>query len=69
MLVNQTIIADIRSIIVNAKEAAVRAVDHHRTLMYWEIGKRIFEEEQAGKDRAGYGKYLTRFIAGELEPE
>lgn len=37
--------------------------------MYWHIGQRIFEEEQDGKDRADYGKYLTEFIAGELEPE
>ncbi|MCY1533609.1 putative nuclease YhcG [compost metagenome] len=37
--------------------------------MYWHIGKRIFEEEQKGKDRADYGKYLTQFIAHELEPE
>ena len=37
--------------------------------MYWHIGKRIFDEEQDGKDRADYGKYLTEYIAGELEPE
>jgi predicted nuclease of restriction endonuclease-like (RecB) superfamily len=37
--------------------------------MYWDIGKRIFEEEQEGKDRADYGKYLTEYIANELEPE
>lgn len=69
MLVNQSIIIDIKAIISKAKEQAVRSVDHHRTLMYWEIGKRIFEEEQEGKDRADYGKYLTQFIAKEIEPE
>lgn len=37
--------------------------------MYWQIGQRIFEEEQQGKDRANYGNYLTRFIADQLEPE
>lgn len=37
--------------------------------MYWHIGKRIFDEEQDGKDRADYGKCLTEYIAGELEPE
>lgn len=31
--------------------------------MYWQIGQRIFEEEQQGKDRADYGNYLTKFIA------
>jgi len=69
MLVNQTIITDIKAIIAHSKDNAIRAVDHQRTLMYWHIGKRIFEEEQQGKDRADYGKYLTQFIAKELEPE
>ena len=69
MLVNRSIITDIKSIIAQARDNAVRAVDHQRTLMYWHIGKRIFEEEQEGKDRADYGKYLTEYIAGELEPE
>ncbi len=69
MLVNQSIISDIKSIIAKAQDNAVRAVDHQRTLMYWHIGKRIFEEEQEGKDRADYGKYLTEYIASELEPE
>lgn len=69
MLADPSIISDIKAIISNAKEKAVRAVDHQRTLMYWEIGKRIFEEEQEGKDRADYGKYLTQFIAQEIEPE
>jgi predicted nuclease of restriction endonuclease-like (RecB) superfamily len=69
MLTNQSVISDIKAIIAQARNNAVRAVDHQRTLMYWHIGKRIFEEEQEGKDRADYGKYLTEYIASELEPE
>ncbi|GAA3966314.1 DUF1016 N-terminal domain-containing protein [Mucilaginibacter dorajii] len=69
MLINQSIITDIQSIINNAKDRAIRSVDHERTLMYWYIGQRIFEEEQQGKDRADYGNYLTKFIADQLEPE
>lgn len=69
MLVNQSIISDIKAIISQSRDNAIRAVDHQRTLMYWHIGKRIFEEEQEGKDRADYGKYLTKYIAEELEPE
>ena len=37
--------------------------------MYWHIGRRIFEEEQLGKDRADYGTYLIRNLAKQLEPE
>jgi predicted nuclease of restriction endonuclease-like (RecB) superfamily len=66
---DQSVIADIKAIIVQSKGKALRAVDHQRTLMYWDIGKRIFEEEQEGKDRADYGRYLTEYIAKELEPE
>ncbi len=67
--INQAVIADIKAIIFNAREKAIRIVDHERTLMYWHIGKRIFEEEQQGKDRADYGQYQTEFIAEQLEPE
>jgi predicted nuclease of restriction endonuclease-like (RecB) superfamily len=69
MLVNQSIIPDIKTIIATAKDKAIRTVDNERTIMYWNIGKRIFEEEQQGKDRAEYGEYLTKYIAAALEPE
>jgi predicted nuclease of restriction endonuclease-like (RecB) superfamily len=69
MIINQSVIADIKTIILNAKDSAIRLVDNERTIMYWHIGKRIFEEEQDGKDRADYGNYLTKFIAEQLEPE
>ncbi|QQD12311.1 YhcG family protein [Sphingobacterium sp. UDSM-2020] len=69
MLVNQTIITDIKTIIAQSKDKAIRAVDHHRTLMYWHIGKRIFEEEQDGKERADYGTYLIKYLSEKLQPE
>lgn len=37
--------------------------------MYWHMGKRIFEEEQQGKDRADYGSYLIKNLAKQLLPE
>jgi predicted nuclease of restriction endonuclease-like (RecB) superfamily len=69
MLINQSIIADIKAIIAQSKENAIRSVDHQRTLMYWHIGKRIFEEEQKGKDRADYGTYLIKYLSEQLQPE
>jgi len=42
----------VKGIINLSRENAVRNVDSERTMMYLKIGKRIFEEEQAGKDRA-----------------
>ena len=62
MLVNNSIITDIKSIIAQSKDNAIRSVDHERTLMHWSIGQRIFEEEQDGQDRADYGKYLTDIL-------
>ncbi|MDN5289653.1 MAG: hypothetical protein JWR38_5932 [Mucilaginibacter sp.] len=69
MLINQSVIGDIQAIIHDAKNKAIRLVEHERTLMYWQIGQRVFEEEQQGKDRADYGNYLIKFIADQLEPE
>jgi hypothetical protein len=48
MLVNASIVNEIKDIIAGAKERTIRAVDHERVLMYWHIGKVIFEEEQQG---------------------
>ena len=69
MLQNQSVIPDIKAIIAASKDKAIRAVDNERTLMYWYIGQRIFEEEQDGKDRADYGEYLTKYISQQLKPE
>ena len=60
---------DIRNIINSARQNAVRSVDFCRVQMYWHMGKRIFEEEQQGKDRADYGTYLIKNLAKQLEPE
>ena len=67
-LINTKIITDLVSIIEASKNKAIRSVDFHRVQMYWHIGKRVFEEEQKGADRAEYGKYLTKYISEKLEP-
>lgn len=69
MNVNESIIIDIQSIINNARDSAIRAVDHQRVLMYWHIGKRIFEEEQHGRDRAIYGERLIGYLSEQLQPQ
>ena len=60
---------DIRNIIDTARTQAVRSVDFCRVQMYWRMGKRIFEEEQQGKERADYGAYLIKNLAKQLQPE
>lgn len=62
-------ISDIRTIILSARESAIRSVDTVRVQMYWELGERIFIEEQKGQDRAEYGAYLLQNVALEIEKE
>jgi predicted nuclease of restriction endonuclease-like (RecB) superfamily len=69
MLTNKNILTEIKSIISTSRDKAIRAVDNERTVMYWTIGKRIFEEEQQEKERAEYGTYLIKLLAEQLEPE
>lgn len=68
MQLKQELIQQIRSIVASAKERAIRSVDSERVLMYWHIGRVIFEEEQQGKERANYGEFLIKSISNEFQP-
>ncbi|MFA5454230.1 MAG: PDDEXK nuclease domain-containing protein [Sulfurimonas sp.] len=59
---------DIKNLIATSQEKAIRAVDYQRVLLYWNIGKRIFEEVQGGEARAEYGKSIIKNLSNELEP-
>ena len=50
--------ADIAALLVTARGGAYRAVNSIMVETYWQIGCRIVEQEQNGKDRADYGDYL-----------
>ncbi|MDE5877281.1 MAG: PDDEXK nuclease domain-containing protein [Muribaculaceae bacterium] len=65
----ESLVTEIRSIIESARANAVRSVDFCRVQMYWQIGRRIVEEEQGGNTRAEYGKGLIKNLAKEIEPE
>ncbi len=67
--IDTTFLGEIKEIIDTSRRNAVRSVDFCRVQMYWHLGKRIFEEEQQGKDRANSGTYLIKNLASELEPE
>ncbi|RZK11542.1 MAG: DUF1016 domain-containing protein [Flavobacterium sp.] len=69
MLINNNLLLEIKNLIANARETAVRSVDFQRTLLYWYIGERIFNEEQQGKERAEYGNYLIKYLSEQLTPE
>jgi predicted nuclease of restriction endonuclease-like (RecB) superfamily len=60
---------DMRAIIINARDNAVRGVEFERVMMYWRLGERVFVEEQRGQERAGYGEYLIKNLSKDLESE
>jgi predicted nuclease of restriction endonuclease-like (RecB) superfamily len=49
-----------------ARRTSARSVNAIMTLTYWEIGRRIVEHEQQGKQRAGYGQALIERLAADL---
>lgn len=63
------IVDDIRQIINKGRNAAYAAVDAAMIATYWNIGRRIVEEEQHGQERARYGKELIKTLARELTHE
>jgi hypothetical protein len=69
MQLKQELIQQIQSIIATAKDRAIRSVDTERVLMYCQIGKVILEEEQEGRERAGYGEFLIKSLSQTLQPQ
>ena len=47
----QEVIADIKGMILSGREVAYNAANKAMVLTYWDVGKRIVEQEQAGKER------------------
>ena len=60
---------DIKNLIIQAKKEVYSAVNSTMTQTYWNIGKRIVEEEQEGKERAEYGKALLKKLSVKLAKE
>ncbi len=61
-----SLIADLRKIIEQGRREAYAAVSQVMISTYWNIGKRIVEEEQGGADYAKYGQYLLRDLGEQL---
>lgn len=59
----------IRSLVLSARQSAERGVNLLQVYTNYEIGRRIFEQEQQGADRAGYGKELLNELAARLGGE
>lgn len=68
-MVDKNFFSEIKAIIEKARTNAIRSINFSRVIMFWNIGRRILEEEQHGRDRAEYGAYLIKKLAERLEPE
>ena len=49
---------DIKHLLIDARKDTYRKINFLMVETYWEIGRRIVEQEQKGQGRAGYGEYL-----------
>ena len=69
MGISNNYINEIKKILKNARQKAYIAVNSAMVEAYWEIGRRIVEEEQNGKERAEYGKEILQNLSKELTEE
>jgi len=69
MMIDQSLYSDIRNLIESARNKVYQSVNWEMVITYWEIGKRIVEEEQQGENRAEYGKFLIKNLAKKLSDE
>ena len=59
-------INDVISIVSKGRDDAYKAVNESMVMTYWNIGKRIVEEEQHGELRAEYGTQLLKNLSEAL---
>ena len=60
---------DVRGILSDARRAAYTAVNSAMVAAYWQIGRRIVEEEQGGAAKATYGEGLLKALSKDLSEE
>jgi predicted nuclease of restriction endonuclease-like (RecB) superfamily len=63
------LIAEVRSLIQSARNAAASTINTLQVMTNYEIGRRIVEHEQQGDKRAGYGTQLIKAVSEQLTME
>lgn len=66
---NSDFVSEIKQIVVQARQKAYTAINSAMVDAYWQMGKRIVEQEQFGRERADYGKQLLKTLSKELTSE
>jgi predicted nuclease of restriction endonuclease-like (RecB) superfamily len=59
-------IAEVKQLITESRNKTYAAVNTVMTQTYWNIGRRIVEQEQKGRERADYGSYLIKKLSAAL---
>lgn len=62
------LVDDVKMIVERGLHEAYRSVNTVSIMTYWNVGKRIVEEEQHGASRAEYGKQVLKDLAQVLVP-
>ena len=65
---NTSLLSDVRLIVEQGLKTAYEGVNSVMVKTYWQVGRRIVEEEQQGEKRAEYGKNLLKTLASEIVP-
>ena len=60
---------DVRDILENARSNAYMVANDIMTYAYWNVGKRIVEQELRGSAKAKYGSYIIKRLAQELSEQ
>ena len=68
-IITENFVSDIRTIIEQGRKQAYAATSQIAIMTYWNIGRRIVEEEQHGASRAAYGQKLIPALAIRLSAE
>ena len=68
-LTNNNIYQEIKELLYSAKNRVYQTINTTMTETYFQIGKRIVEEEQGGETRAEYGSALLKNLSSELIKE
>jgi predicted nuclease of restriction endonuclease-like (RecB) superfamily len=68
-IIDTHFVSSIKELLQNARNSIYQTINTTMTQTYWEIGRRIVEEEQGGVTRAEYGKGLIKRLSVELTAE
>ena len=63
---NTSLLSDVRLIVEQGLQTAYQGVNSVMVKTYWQVGRRIVEEEQQGEKRAEYGKQIITLLAEDL---